>query len=182
MAMTAHSVWFKDDSGKWSQINNVTDWVIATPLVARGTYRDKPPPVPGAGGLAGAAGSGGVALMVDQPYVSGGVTPTVVETSPSVGTDKLLSIISPSSIAQDDDFLHTALRYVMGPEPIILFKTSVTGSPTLPTASSVSTERPAVPPATGGFFPIITGDCVFPWTKNCGLTNCPPQGWVVYTG
>ncbi len=178
MSMTAHPVWFKDDQGKWSQINGVTDWVIVTPLVARGTYRDKPPAIPGAAAVIG--GDNGGTLAVSAAQIIGGVTPVVVSTT--VGSNHLLTLSAASTLAQDDDFLHTALRYTIGPEPIILFKTSVTGSPALPDATTYPTERPDVPPTTGGKFPIITGDCVFPWTKNCGLTNTPPQGWTVFTG
>jgi hypothetical protein len=89
-------------------------------------------------------------------------------------------------VEEDDDYTHEPLRYVFGPEPVIFFKTAVTGSPDSPDASSFSTDRPAVPTvaalSSGGFFPIFAGDCFFPWTENCGVTNTPPQGWEVFTG
>lgn len=182
--MTAHPVWFKDDSGKWSQINGVTDWVIVTPLVARGTYRNTPPAMPAA--AAGAVFNPSSTEGTTSAQIAGGVAPTV--TPILAGSDTIgFTISADSSISKDDNFLQEVLRYAIGPEPIILFKTSVTGSPALPDATTYSTDRPAVPSVadgltSGGKFGIITGDCVFPWTKNCGLTNTPPQGWVVFTG
>jgi hypothetical protein len=188
MSMTSHPVWFKDDSGKWSQINGVIEIVVATPLVARGTYRDKPPPLPAAGGgvITAKDTSTDTALEPASMQIIGGVTPTV-STTVDAGLDSaLVTVSSPSSLEEDDDCTHEPLRDVFGPEPVIFFKTAVTGSPDSPDASSFSTDRPAVPTvaalSSGGFFPIFAGDCFFPWTENCGVTNTPPQGWEVFTG
>lgn len=180
--MADRTMWFKDDQKKWNQINNVEAWVIAFPNVARGWYRDKPPAVPGASVVAGGVSSTGVITLLSSPQVIiGGVAPVITEMQPTGSSDLVLIMSGDSSIAQDDDFLHTALRYIIGPEPIIFFKTSFAGAPALPDATTFSTERPVVPPSTGGHFPVIEGDCFFPYTTNCGLTNCPPQGWVIYT-
>jgi hypothetical protein len=181
MSMTAHPVWFKDDSGEWSQINNVIGIVVATPLVARGTYRDKPPVTPAAAGGAAAleTGPSDVAMQI-----VGGVTPTVTLTEGSVGGFVTVETSAPSSIAEDDDYTHEPLRYVFGPEPVIFFRTADAESPALPDATTFSTDRPAVPTladlASGGAFPIFEGDCFFPWTKNCGVRNTPPYGQTVF--
>ncbi len=184
--MTAHPVWFKDNAGKWSQINGVTDIVVATPLVGRGTYRNSPPVTPAAGGGAIVAVADGSTIPTVAMQIAGGVTPTVTPVIGSPLVAAYVTVSSPSSIENDDDYNGEVLHYVFGPEPMIFFKTSVTGSPSSPDASTFPTDRPDVPTkddlTSGGHFPVITGDCFFPWTKNCGVTNTPPQGWVVFTG
>jgi hypothetical protein len=186
--MTAHPVWFKDDSGKWSQINGVTDVVVASPLVARGTTRDKPPVIAGGAAVTIAVpgdidGTGVVEGISASAQISGGVSPTVDTSDLASGA---ISATGASSVEQDDDYTHEPLRYVFGPEPVVFFKTSVAGSPNLPDDTTFSTDRPPVPTKadlnSGGFFPVFEGDCFFPWTKNCGVTNTPPQGWTVFTG
>lgn len=179
MPTDARDLWFKDDQKRWNKIADVVDWVIAFPLIANGWYRDKPPAVPGAAVGVGYVNSAGeLTVPSTQQIIVGGVAPVVTEFQPT-GSDNLILLLSgDSSIAQDDDFLHTALRYIIGPKSMIFFKTSITGAPDLPDATTFSTERPAVPPAVGGHFPIIRGDCAFPWTDNCGVMNYPPQGWI----
>jgi hypothetical protein len=182
MSMTAHPVWFKDDSGEWSQINNVIDIVVATPLVARGNYRDNPPVTPAAGGGAITASDGTNAMEASMQII-GGVTPTVTQAATALD-DAYVTVSSPSSILQDDNYTHEPLRYVFGPEPIIFFRTADAGSPTLPDDTTFSTDRPLVPAiadlSSGGFFTVFEGDCFFPWTKNCGVRNTPPYGQTVY--
>lgn len=182
MSMTAHPVWFKDIEGKWSQINGVIDIVIATPLVGRGTYRDKPPVTP----ASAAQVVGDLGSTPGSNQVQGGVTPVAASTVVT-GSVYQNTLISPSSIVEDDDYTHEPLRYVFGPEPMIFFKTSVAGSPALPDDTTYSTDRPDVPAlgslTSGGTFTVITGDCFFGWDyKRCGVSNAPPQGWVVFTG
>jgi hypothetical protein len=184
MSMTAHPVWFKDMDGEWSQINNVIGIVIASPLIARGTYRDNPPVTPAAGGGA-VGGTDGTTSAEASMQITGGVTPTVTQNATSGIEEVHVTVSSPSSIAQDDGYLHEPLRYVFGPEPIIFFRTADAESPVLPDATTFSTDRPAVPAladlASGGHFTVFEGDCFFGWDyKRCGVRNTPPYGQTVY--
>lgn len=183
MAMDPHPMWYYNADGKWSQINGVIDWVIGTPLVGRGYYRDKPAPIPGAGAVVG--GDNGGTLAALAATVVGGVTPTVVTTT--VGSNKLLTLSAASTAEEDDDYTHEPLRYVFSPEPYLFVKTSVAGAPPLPTDTTFSTDRPLVPSLadleSGGTFEIITGDCILPWVAGVSrFVNTPPQDWTVFTG
>lgn len=153
--------WFKDDNGKIYQIDNVVQITIASPLIARGTFRDSPPVVPAAAGVIVAADS-------TTLIVPGGVTPAIAF-DPAVAVEPF-TVNSPSSIAQDDAFAHVDLRFVFGPEPMIFFETS-DALATNPDSSTFSKTRPATD------FEAFDVDCCFGWTPDCGVFNSPPPGW-----
>ncbi len=158
--------WFRDSNGKISQINKVVEITFATPSVANSYYRDKPPIVVG-----GAAISNGPGVAVNTAAVAaiaGGVDPQVAVTA---GVS--MQATGASSVLQDDDFLHVALRFIWAPIPLVFFRTT----DDLIVANPDSTSFPLARPVTD--FEAFNVDCVFSWSEDCGIFNVAPPGWSV---
>lgn len=154
--------WFRDSNGKISQVNNVLQITITSPLVARDTYRDSPPTVVG-----GAASDGG---SVSAVSVAGGSTQTITH---GVVTD----IVAPSAVVEDDNFTHVAPRILWGPLPLCFIRTKDGPGPV---ANPDNTTFPIDPPSgVGADFDAFDVDCVFSWGDDCAIFNVAPPGWSV---
>lgn len=153
--------YFRDTNGRISQINGVTKITFATPLIADGWYRDKPPIVVGG---AAASASGGVFTDIElQAVIAGGVQPT--------STGGTVTATGASSVLQDDDYTHAELRFIWAPVPLVFFKTVNAITASNPDDSTFSKTRPV------GTFDSFDADCIFSWGEDCAIFNAPPQGW-----
>jgi len=157
--------YFLANSGKIYQINNVVLITFASPLLANGTYRDDPPVIPGGGAVALAETTLGSTI---NAQLGGGMEPVVATSSGGV---EYVYVTGKSSVLQSDSFAHVAPRNLFEPMSMVFFETSWGGA-----SNPIGTTFPIAAPATN--FAVFDVDCAFPWTKNCGIFNAAPQGWI----
>lgn len=131
------------ETGRIFQINNVTGITISSPSVTDGTYRDSPPVIGGTGAFMESV-SHAVATIV------GGVTPAAAAFNASALTG--VTLLSPSSVAEDDSYKHVAPRDLIAKVALLLFATSDE---------------------------LTTYDCFFKLAEVSGCFNAPPPGWIV---
>jgi hypothetical protein len=166
MAVPSEGVkrWFRDSNGKVSQVNNVLEITFASPLIAEGHYRDEPPVVVGGASVAGISGG-----SVLNARIAGGVNPT----TSAVSVSAQVNAKGASSTLQDDNFLHTPLRFIWAPMSLVFFRTWNGLTATNPDGTTFALARPTLD------FEVFNVDCVFDWGEDCSIFNAAPPGWSV---